>query len=368
MDEETLIELISRIRRRRQEWKTVDAKRELVLQEVGDKAEFVKDVIAMANNAERSYLLIGLEDGTFSDVGLLAHHYEKNDLNQLLIDKIDPPVIVDYQEFTINEIEYGIVEIFGNNPPYIVARDVFHNRTDRKQTRIYKGTIYVRHEDRTEGISRSELEELLNRKGLKKEFENETERALQIALERPQFWEYLLTAELLSSKLILVRRRFSELRRGLIYKKSIRLGETDFINWTQTKAHDLCSLASMFGEIVNKEIPLSWGPTGQPGDPSEIKDAIDKAIAGCDELLDWECDLRSVIPPDSIERLKKIMEGWTSPILDAIETLPQQLLQIVEQPNPSGKYHIEIIFKSPPNINEFTTEIERLDKLRKGRN
>ena len=148
----------------------------------------------MANNGEPSYLIIGLKDGTFTPVGALTHHYNKNDLNQLLVDKIDPPLTVGYQEFTIDENEYAVIEIYGTNPPYIVARDLVHTKTDRKRVRIHKGTIYVRHEDRTEGISRSELEKYF-KGGLRKAFEDETEYALQLALNQPEFWEYLLTLD-----------------------------------------------------------------------------------------------------------------------------------------------------------------------------
>ena len=153
--------IIQKIQAIGQESETIDAKRELVLKENGDKAEFVKDVVAMANNGEPSYIIIGLEDGTFAPVGKLAYHYNMNDINQILSDKIDPPVVVDYREFVIDGNEYAILEINGFNTPYIVARDLVHNQTDRKRTRVHKGTIYVRHADRTEGISRAELEEML---------------------------------------------------------------------------------------------------------------------------------------------------------------------------------------------------------------
>jgi len=155
--------IIKDLQRIGQESKTVDAKRELILREVGDKAEFVKDIVAMANNGEPSYLVIGLEDETFTPIGQLNHHYNTNDINQILSDKIDPPVVIGYKEVAIDENEFAIIEIHGQNPPYIVARDLIHNQTDRKRTRVYKGTIYVRHADRTEGISRSELEQILQK-------------------------------------------------------------------------------------------------------------------------------------------------------------------------------------------------------------
>jgi predicted HTH transcriptional regulator len=258
MEENELLETIKRLQVLRQEWKIVDAKRELILQENGDKAEFVKDVSAMANNGEQSYLIIGLEDGTFTSVGHLTHHYSNNDLNQILAGKIDPPLSVSYQEFRIEGNEYALIEIFGHNPPYIVARDLIHNKQDRKQVKIYKGTIFVRHEDRTEGISRSELDAFF-RSELRKEYEDETNQALEIALNRPLFWKYLLTAELLQSKTAKVRRSLSDLDRGLVYKRAVRMKGIDCLNWFGSRFDDFSALMGLLETAITEEIPASWG-------------------------------------------------------------------------------------------------------------
>src|SRR5437879_5953245 len=123
MEEKDLTEIIEKLRKLGRESKTIDAKQGLSLaeKETGTKAEFVKDIAAKANNGEKRYIEIGLYDGTFADVGKLSYHYSKNWLNQILEDKIDPPVAIDYQEFTINGNEYGLIEIVGHNPPYIIA-------------------------------------------------------------------------------------------------------------------------------------------------------------------------------------------------------------------------------------------------------
>lgn len=359
MEKSALLETIRKLQAIRQEWKTVDAKQKLILQEVGDKAEFVKDVVAMANNREPSYIVIGLEDGTFLPTGLLSHHHKKNDINQILVDKIDPPLVVDYREFIIEGNEYAVIEIVGHNPPYIVARDLIHNRQDRKQVRIHKGTIFVRHEDRTEGISRAELEELF-RSELRKEFEGETERAQQLALNRPDFWEYLLTAELLQSKVVQVRRNLTDLERGLVFKKTVRMNGPDFLNWASSKSADLSSLIDLLKTAVTEDIPMSWGKPGEPGDPLEIKLAVNKVVSACNELLEWEAELRSVIFPDPLIPLKQMMAGWTSQAFGQIEGLPSKLLEPFEQPEPKGKYVIEIVFDPPSNIDEVMAEIERL--------
>lgn len=101
MKEELLQEIINRLRENRQEWNTVDAKQELSKQELGEKAEFVKDVVAMANNREPSYIIIGLFDSTFTAVGKLSRHFNKNELNQFLVDKVDPPIVVNIRNLQL---------------------------------------------------------------------------------------------------------------------------------------------------------------------------------------------------------------------------------------------------------------------------
>lgn len=359
MDEKKLLEIIEKLRSNQREWRTVDAKLALILKENGDKAEFIKDIAAMANNFERSYLVIGLKDETFSDVGSLTNHYTKNDLNQILAGNIDPPVIVDYKEFNIKSNEYALIEVFGNNPPYIIARDIVHNSSDRKRVRVYKGIIFVRHEDRTEGISRSELERLLT-KGLRVEFKDETEKAQKIAFERPDHWEYLLTAELLKSKMTLIRSELDEIERGAAFRRSKKLTGPEFFSWTQLMLTDLTSLGSQLMKVINEDFQVAWGKLGEPGDPILIKRTADKILSICRNLLEWNLEFRSTIPPNTLIPLKHMLENWASHYILGVESIPNKLLEPFEKPNPSGQYIIDIVVGPPPNSEEVEAEIEML--------
>ncbi len=66
MDEKKLLEIISELRSKGREWQIVDAKQELKLQELGEKAEFVKDVVAMANNGEKKLHCYWPPNSTFT--------------------------------------------------------------------------------------------------------------------------------------------------------------------------------------------------------------------------------------------------------------------------------------------------------------
>lgn len=359
MDESTLLSKIRKLRVLGQEWATVDAKRELSLKEEGSKAEFVKDIVAMANNGEPSYLIIGLEDKTFADVGALSQHYTTNDINQILENRIDPPVAINYQEFTIHGIEYAVVEVIGRNLPYIVGRDITHNKTDRKQTRITKGSIYVRRHDRTEGISRADLDELLKKRWLFKEYEGEPEIAQSILRDRPDYWEFRLTIELLRPKLVRIRREFEGVKKGLHYSPSRAIRGAEFVAWQKAKVHDLQLLIKLMTGILTQEIPASWGRPGQSGDPIEIKRSVDRLIQAYDHLIVWEADLRSVLPPEAFVRLRETLEGWAEQLFNSLESFPSQIEAVLNNPPLSGKFRIELTFESP-NADSYQSELEQL--------
>lgn len=193
-----------------------------------------------------------------------------------------------------------------------------------------------------------------------KEFANETPRVQQIALDRPKFWEYLLTEELLRSKLAKVRRDFNDLQRGLIYRKSVPMKGQELVAWISSKCHDLVSLAQLINLAVTEELSSSWGPPGQPGKALEILRAVDKVIVACNELLNWEIDLRSIVPPEPFVTLVERMKGWTQELLVELEKLPDELVKPLRQPNPSGQYTINLVFKGPPGVDEFVAEVQRL--------
>lgn len=193
-----------------------------------------------------------------------------------------------------------------------------------------------------------------------KEFLDESKRSQQIALERPGFWEYLLTEELLSSIIADIDRRFDQLKRGLIFRQSRKLSGQEFMDWASLKFDDIVSIVEMIKVAITEEIPISWGKPGEPGNQIEIKRAVDKIKEGCNELFELEAELLSLKPPQSFLKLRQILEGFSSQIISDITRLRDEIKTIFQQPNPEGKYEINIVFKAIPNIDAFSEEIKRL--------
>lgn len=199
-----------------------------------------------------------------------------------------------------------------------------------------------------------------------REFANETHRAQRLALERPTFWEYLLTIELLRSKFAEVRRSYIDLEKGFKFRKTRVVSGREFYNLLRGKARDLEMLIPAFDAILNNEIPASWGATGEAGDAIEIKHAVDILISACKELVEWESDIRSIESSEVFDTILSLMRGLTSIFLDEVQRLIEELSRPFERPNPAGEYNINLVLKFPENrIEQIIAEVRRIgERLR----
>lgn len=141
----------------------LDYKEDLLLETDGDKAQFVKDVLSLANSGQTAHIIIGVEDGTRKLVGIKTTR-KAEQLNDILKVKCDPPLTVEYVEKTILGHTVGVIEISGENPPYIVAvPDKYggHLSSDPKNPFfIDRGTVFVRKYNMNAGASRADLDKM----------------------------------------------------------------------------------------------------------------------------------------------------------------------------------------------------------------
>jgi len=159
ISESEIIELIKKA----EEGPTLDYKENLPLATDGDKAEFVKDVIALANSGETAHLIVGVEDSTWKPVGIKTSH-KAEQLNEILKDKCDPRISVEYLEKNILGYKIGVIEIAGKNPPYIVSVPAKFggpvSGESKKPFYIHRGTVFIRNYNINEGACRVDLDQM----------------------------------------------------------------------------------------------------------------------------------------------------------------------------------------------------------------
>lgn len=204
---------------------------------------------------------------------------------------------------------------------------------------------------------------LLNRKKegsskLSQDLIGESERARQLAMGKPRFWEFLLIEELLRSNLIRVRRDMEDVKKGLKRKPSQQLDDRCFNRFLGSKCGEIRALIHSLTTAWSEELPASWGEPGQPGDPNEIKRAVDLLVFHCERLVEWELDLRSVVSPEMFRSVHRKMHGWAEQMLRQIEGLPDRIAEPFKKPDPSGTYEIKLALEAPTNIGEVDAELD----------
>jgi hypothetical protein len=194
-----------------------------------------------------------------------------------------------------------------------------------------------------------------------KGFETESEKARAIALDRPDFWEYLLTAELLRTKLSVLQQEYDDFQSGLVYKPKRHVSAQEYFELLSSRMSDPTDLSSVIKKSLEGELVASWGLPGEPGDPHQILRAVNRIATSCKNLLEWEVEVRALRPPDVLVRLGDTLRGLTRVFIDELERLPREHEDAVKGCFEGVKQvSIKLDFPAPPQLAAFTTEMEEV--------
>jgi len=194
------------------------------------------------------------------------------------------------------------------------------------------------------------------------DLENETDRIKQIAVEKLDFWEYILASELMKSRLVEINRSYIELQKGLIFKKSKTLDIPEFSDWFSNSATDFERLLSIFKQLFEIELIKAFGEPGVSGNIYEIKSSIDKIASVCKELLAWEVELKGIIPPIELKEAAQLLQGWTKGIIEEINKFPKMIDESFSPQNlaKGGDIRIILNFPPPPNTERIIEMIQEV--------
>jgi hypothetical protein len=186
--------------------------------------------------------------------------------------------------------------------------------------------------------------------------------AKQLVNDKPDHWEYKLTAELLRFGLRPVLRQWSDLDRGLYVRPSTTVvGLEQAVAWLRTRMTEIVKLVDAVTGLANGELQSSWGPAGHPGDAEDIVRVCSLLTECAKGIVEWEERVRFAVLPYAFDEVRGLLIGIAGRILTQLELIPAELAAIFACKKPSGTHHISLTIDLPDGwADEFTATLDRL--------
>lgn len=179
-------------------------------------------------------------------------------------------------------------------------------------------------------------------------FETSSYLAQQIILDKADFWEYRLTAELLRGFFEPIRFRWEALEKGLYALPLRTLTIDDYIRWHQVQMAMVEAQTGALNKLINGEIQRSWGPAGLPGSEIDILRVCTLLRDAAERMVQWEESVRFVHVPEEFEDLKEVLMGLAGINIQKVFEIPEWFAGIFGTgAEPSGTYVLEITFDTP---------------------
>lgn len=191
-------------------------------------------------------------------------------------------------------------------------------------------------------------------------FDGTSYMARQIVIDKPSDWEYRLTLELLRSKFTPLWSRWNALNRGLYARPIIRLSAEGAADWFQDRTTEIGLFVPALTGIINNEFRDAWGAPGKSGSPEAILAACDLFGEVCQQILNWEENIRFTVVPRDFEEVHNLLFGIGGRILDQVRKFPLEMSRIFSEEQKSGTHSISIVLDLPDEWGEqFISAFDR---------
>lgn len=171
--------------------------------------------------------------------------------------------------------------------------------------------------------------------------------AERLIVEKGDYWEYLLTAEVLRYEIAPVVRRWNALKRGLYVKPFVRIEKEDSFAWLSDRSHEIGGIVGAFSELTNVEFKRSWGEPGVAGNDLDIVTTCRLFGEVCTSVLAWEESVRFVRVDECFTEMRDLYVGVAGKFLDHAEKIPKFLTETIAPKPTSGSYVLELTISLP---------------------
>lgn len=170
--------------------------------------------------------------------------------------------------------------------------------------------------------------------------------ARQIIAEKPKFWEYLLTAELMEFYLIPAWQKKSELESSLYTLPQKFLDEKSYLSWMQVKLSETARNAQTSKNVLSN-FQTAWGAPGTPG-------SVHKIVRNCQLFANIACRFVEIAEeakftscPEEFDETNQIFINGVLHPVSAFRDFPAKFRALMESVESVGSYSLELLISLP---------------------
>jgi len=157
----------------------------------------------------------------------------------------------------------------------------------------------------------------------------------RLVIDKPDGWEWRLTAELMRHLNKPAFRRMQDLRDGLYIKKQSHLTSDDVPEWLGNRLRESSNLTTPLNGLLNR-LTESCGAPGEEGDVNEIHHTALLVRNYLEQVIEFEEQLYFTQVPDGYKKLIGMVKDKLASQMKQIDEIPKFLDEVFELSQ--GKY------------------------------
>lgn len=192
--------------------------------------------------------------------------------------------------------------------------------------------------------------------------------ALKIAVEKDDYWEFLLVGQLLNDFFERSKNKRLDAELGISFGTPIELhGITEVSSWVvSTKITSMLQTVDHLEKAMNNGYPKAVGEPGVEGDLTRIIHFVSRFSEAYEHILDWRLQFERVEVEAEFQKIIDLASTFTMNVIVEIEKfvsgLSKSIYSSIEKAENSEEMVREenILTLTAPDITEFIQEMERL--------
>lgn len=190
-------------------------------------------------------------------------------------------------------------------------------------------------------------------------------KALRIALDRPDHWEYYLFAEVLSDEVDKAADLKRQLDLGVLYGVGELVRISNFADWSQVRIAEFQRLNSGGATLVNEAFQKAIGAPGEPGDVEALVYVARDLARIYREAIEWNLRVQRASGDEILQGVLREMSGFSADLIDKLgewgNVITQVLDQIGLQPEGQRPKAVDVsITLTLPNQEAYQREFDAL--------